>query len=63
MMAHLCHLSSLTTSASLATISASLATIFLSGTHRLNAQSGMDINYERTRVNDQLKGSFIEVAV
>jgi hypothetical protein len=52
MMAHLCHLSS-----------ASLATIFLSGTDRLNAQSGMDINYERTRVNDQLKRSFIEVAV
>jgi hypothetical protein len=49
MMAHLCHLSS-----------ASLATIFLSGTDRLNAQSGID---ERTRVNDQLKGSFIEVAV
>ena len=50
MMAHLCHLSS-----------ASLATIFLSGTDRLNAQSGIDINYERTRVNDQLKGSLIEV--
>jgi hypothetical protein len=29
----------------------------------LNAQSGTDINYERTRVNDQLKRSFIEVAV
>jgi hypothetical protein len=56
MMANLCHLSSLT-------ISASLATIFLSGTDRLNAQSGIDINYERTRVNDQLKRSFIEVTV
>ena len=49
---------------SMLTFSAFLATIFLSGTHRLNAQSGIDINYrmtQRTRVNDHLKGNFIEV--
>jgi len=51
---------------SMLTTSAILAAIFLSGTHRLKAQSGIDFNHrmtERTRENDNLKGSFIEVAV
>ena len=49
---------------SMLTISAVLAAIFLSGTHRLKAQSGIDFNHrmtEMTRENDNLKGTFIEV--
>ena len=49
---------------SMLTTSAVLAAIFLSGTHRLKAQSGIDFNHrmtEMTRENDNLKGTFIEV--
>jgi hypothetical protein len=52
---------------SMLTTSAVLAAIFLSGTHKFKAQSGIDFNHrmtERTSViNDHLKGSFTEVTV
>ena len=57
------HISMLTTSAVLAAIFLS-GTHRLSGTHSLKAQSGIDFNHrmtERARVNDRLKGTFIEV--
>jgi len=59
------HISMLTTSAVLAAIFLS-GTHRLSGTHSLKAQSGIDFNHrmtEMTRENDNLKGTFIEVAV